>query len=88
MKTALEELIESLNELNDWGDLADSNYSMLHDLVTKAQEQRAELIKAVAVKSYKAGCFKAITDLTVVNQGADKLAEAYYNEVIKPKYEI
>jgi len=84
MKTALEELIEAL-ENN-----ADGRYFLeqywVKDLLTKEQEQRAELIKAVAVECYKASL---PTARNAYEKNQDNLeAELYYNEVIKPKYEI
>jgi len=49
------------------------------ELLTKEAEQRAELIKAVAVESYKQGLIDWWSE-------SEKKAEQYYNEVIKPKY--
>ena len=86
MKTALEELIEALENNPDGRYFLEQYW--VEDLVTKDQEQRAELIKAVAVESYQDGINSVCEIESNGSKIVDCFAEQYYNEVIKPKYGI
>ena len=50
-----------------------------------SEDQLKAKHKEDVIEAYKQGCFKAITDLTLVNSGADSHAKQYYIDNHKNK---